>query len=455
MENNWGKIQAAIISNLCDGLSKNHIRYFILRNYERLPEYNNGNDVDIVIEPNKYYEVEQLLIKVLRKEGVYRYDISQYDRMRCLYIMDPDIFFSLHIDIIENEMYKGFEFFDFDELYANTIIHKSFTVLNKTYDTIMLLAQNLVAYKSLKPKYQEIITNNYQEKIEDINTLILIFFGKNIGGFIVENLQKMNFQNIINHAYEIEKKTMKRIFHKRPFYTTKNVIRFLIGKFYRIICCPKRFQRFIAVEAPDGTGKTTFIEGLQDAINYYYVSKGERCHIYHHRPMILPNLGAIREKVGFKEQDKNFTIPHRAEPVGFFNSLFRMTYYWLDYFIGIPYLLRKDVQYTTYTIFDRYIYDFLIDPHRTRINLPYWLRNFFTKLVIHPRIVFILLTDAKTIYNRKQELTIEEIDRQLSGFSKLAKTDKRFVIIDATYSPEKMVKQAMETIIKRFTQSVD
>jgi thymidylate kinase len=126
----------------------------------------------------------------------------------------------------------------------------------------------------------------------------------------------------------------------------------------------------------------------------------------------------------------------------------------MDYFIGVPLMLRKDVQFDRFTIYDRYIYSFLIDPRRSRINLPYWLRKTYTKLVMQPRIVFVLLCDAEAIYKRKQELTIDEIKRQLSELAKLAKTNKRFVVIDASKSPEEMVKQASNVVIDRFSEKL-
>jgi thymidylate kinase len=127
-----------------------------------------------------------------------------------------------------------------------------------------------------------------------------------------------------------------------------------------------------------------------------------------------------------------------------------MFYYWLDYIVGVPYIIRKSAQFDKFTIFDRYIYDFLVDPHRSRINLPYWLRKLFTKTVIQPKIVFVLLTEAEIIYARKQELTLPEIKRQLEEFYKLAQTNKRFVILDASQTPDQIVEDAIRHIINKF-----
>ena len=219
----------------------------------------------------------------------------------------------------------------------------------------------------------------------------------------------------------------------------------------RIISNLNRIKSLIAVEGADGTGKSTFIEGLTKAIEMHYCLDAIKCKIYHFRPGLFPNLGALGEKTGVMKEDKDFTDPHRAKQAGTLNSFFRMTYYWLDYAIGVPLKLRKDFRDGNITIYDRYIFDFLIDPKRSRINLPFWIRKLFTKLVVQPRIVFVLLADAEIIYQRKQELTIEEIIRQLGEFSKLAKSNKRFVVIDASKSPQEMVNQAIKVVIDSFT----
>lgn len=446
----WTSLHAKFLKVIFESFCDKKIRYFVLRNYEELPEQNNAKDVDIVIEPNKYHEVSNILISAMHISDIQYYTITQFDRMRCWHIVDYRLKFAIHIDIIENEIYKGFEYFNFETLYANTINYKGFTVLNKAMNTVMLLVQNLVAYKSLKGKYCQTIKRNYVLHKSDIDKQLLVFWGEQTGQKMTKLLDDDDFDTIIKMSHLWESTALRRIFMKRPIYTIKNILKFLLGKIYRIIWCPKQFQRLIAVEAPDGTGKTTFINHLIDALQFYYVSDRERFCIHHFRPSIVPNLGAVGEKAGVMKQDKDFTNPHRAKPTGFFSSIIRMIYYWIDYLIGVPYLLRKEVQYAQYTIFDRYIYDFIIDPKRSRINLPQWIRVLFAKMVKQPQILFILNADSETIYKRKQELTIPEIERQLNAFSKLKIYNKNTVIIDANKSPAEMVEQAIEVIFESF-----
>ena len=105
-----------------------------------------------------------------------------------------------------------------------------------------------------------------------------------------------------------------------------------------------------------------------------------------------------------------------------------------------------------YSIFDRYSYDLIVDPRRTRLNLPKGLRKFFVWLTPRPGVVFILKADADTIYERKQELTKEEIERQLEEYDLLAKTNKRFKTIDAKKTPDEMTDEALAIIFEKYAR---
>lgn len=446
----WTNLHKDFIAYFLGELERNRIQYFILRNYEELPEYNTGKDIDVVIAPNSYARVQDIILYVMSELDVRYYQVTKFEKMRCWYIMDHEKQFGIHIDIIENEVYKGFEFFRFEYLYKNTERYKSFTVLNKPMDTVMLLIQNLVAYKSLKSKYRVTIEKNYDLYKNDINKEIISFWGKKTGQKLITLLEKSDFDSIVSLSKELEKKAIVRIFNKRPLYTIRGILRFLCERSWRVILCPRKFWRFIAVEAPDGTGKTTFINNLIVELRKYYVSDEGRFRVHHFRPNIFPNLGAAGEKAGVMKQDKNFTEPHRAKPAGSLSSLIRMFYYWLDYVIGIPIILRKEVHYEQYTIFDRYIYDFLVDPHRSRINLPKWVRKCFSRLVIQPQIIFVLNADPEVIYKRKQELPLVEISRQLKDFQSLKSLGKHVVFIDANQAPDEMSKQAVATVLDKF-----
>lgn len=96
----------------------------------------------------------------------------------------------------------------------------------------------------------------------------------------------------------------------------------------------------------------------------------------------------------------------------------------------------------------------MVDPQRSRINLPDWLRKLYACMVIQPQIIFILYADFMVIYKRKQELTIDEIARQQMEFKKLASVTSNAVYIDANRSIQEMVDEACKIIFDKFFSKI-
>lgn len=454
IEYKWEKRHSDILNTYLLKLNELNIKYFILRNYEGLPEVNDSKDVDVIIQPGKYKIASSVLLDVFKQYNVPNYYIVKYERVRCWFGIDLENDFAIHIDLIEGYLNKGFEIFTFDKMYENTVNYKEYKVLNNSYDISMLLLYKIIGAKQLKEKYRDKIKIGYNESKEEIKNILKDVLGKKLSCEVINNLEKDNFEWIISNSKEISKKSKLISFCKRPLSTISNIIYFTIEKLYRIILNPKKYRKFIAVEAPDGTGKTTFIDGLCVLLSQMFVCDIEKMHVYHFRPTLLPNLGAVGEKVGVMEQDKDFTNPHRNKPANPISSFIRMLYYWLDYVLGGMIYIRKDVQFDKFTIFDRYIYDFIVDPLRSRINLPMFIRKLFTKIVPKPKIVFILMTNAQTIYDRKQELTLDEIERQLKEFKNLEKIDNNFYELDAGKTPDEIVLDAAKIIIDKYTKKL-
>jgi hypothetical protein len=127
-----------------------------------------------------------------------------------------------------------------------------------------------------------------------------------------------------------------------------------------------------------------------------------------------------------------------------------MLYYTVDYVVGylvkvFPRLLRRSHVY----IFDRYFYDYHIDPRRSGVALPKWLIRLFGLLVPSPHIILCLGADPKIIHARKPELPLEEFKRQTEALRKFCDKNKRAVWIDTGCSIQDSVDQALEAITTR------
>lgn len=454
IEYEWGESHARILDDLLRSFDRSGVDHFILRNYEGLPERNDSKDVDVIIRPGAYRRAKAIMLDVLRRHGVPNYYVVKYERVRCWFGMDVDRGFAIHIDLIEGYVNKGFELIGFDTLYANTVRYRDYRVLNDPYDIAMLLLYKTINAGTLKPAYRERLSSGYADHGPEVDRILASVMPKTLADAAVAHLRSGDYGWFERNARTISVQTKRIALRRHPFGTAARVVSFLAEKTGHIILHPKRYRKFIAVEAPDGTGKTTFIDALRVELAKLFVCDLEKMRVYHFRPTLLPNLGAVGERMKVMEQDKDFTNPHRNAPANPLSSLLRMGYYWVDYIIGGMVVIRKDVQFDRFSIFDRYIYDFVVDPLRSRINLPKAVRVAFARSVPQPDITFVLMTDAETVYRRKQELSLDEIGRQLGEFAGLKRMLPGAVELDAGQSPDEIVRDAARIIVDRYTRKV-
>ena len=92
----WDKRHSKILHEYLSILKDRQIEYFILRNYEGLPEKNESKDVDIIINPNKYRSAAELFIKVLKENNVPNYYVVQFERAHCWIGLDLSSDFYIH-----------------------------------------------------------------------------------------------------------------------------------------------------------------------------------------------------------------------------------------------------------------------------------------------------------------------------------------------------------------------
>ena len=91
-------------------------------------------------------------------------------------------------------------------------------------------------------------------------------------------------------------------------------------------------------------------------------------------------------------------------------------------------------------IFDRYYDDILVDPKRFRYGGNLAFANFMRKFIPKPDLYFILIADAKIIYERKQEVPFEELERQIEAYKKLI-DGERYILIDVNRTPREIVDE--------------
>ena len=93
---------------------------------------------------------------------------------------------------------------------------------------------------------------------------------------------------------------------------------------------------------------------------------------------------------------------------------------------------------------DRWLYGYVVQPHALRFHGPDWFARAIVRLLPRPDLVVNLAAPAPIVRQRKQELTLEQIERELAAWSALpVKTLRTF---DATLSPDEVATAILATL---------
>ena len=157
----------------------------------------------------------------------------------------------------------------------------------------------------------------------------------------------------------------------------------------------------ITFSGVDGAGKSTVIENVKHEIEK---KNRKRVIVLRHRPSLLPILSAWTKGKANAEQIAANTLPRQGGNGNYLNSLFRFSYYYLDYLFGQFFIFAKYISRGWVVIYDRYYFDFINDSKRSNIKLPKSIIKAGYKLLLKPDLNFFLYADPKTILSRKQEL---------------------------------------------------
>ncbi len=156
----------------------------------------------------------------------------------------------------------------------------------------------------------------------------------------------------------------------------------------------------------DGAGKSTIIERVVTMLDKEF---RRPVKVLRHRPSVLPILSAWRYGKKGAEEKSMASLPRTGSNNSLLSSLVRFSYYYVDYLLGQWYVHFRYVLRGYVVVYDRYYYDFMIDPRRTNLELPAWITAAGFWLLKKPALNFFLYADPDTILARKQELDRDTI----------------------------------------------
>ena len=101
----------------------------------------------------------------------------------------------------------------------------------------------------------------------------------------------------------------------------------------------------------------------------------------------------------------------------------------------------------TLLIFDRNFDDLLVDQRRYRLSGTNSLVRILRHLMPHPQITFVLSAPAAILQQRKPELPVAELERQQIVLREIAGGGKRYVLVSAEASPERVAENVWREVV--------
>lgn len=412
-----------IVAEVFSFLNEN-VDYAVLRNYEGLPYENKSRDIDIIITKSDYRKIRNDFVKLLVSKG-YKI-VSFFESERLQTIICGRVSDSI-VDLLQ------FDFFFHTSAYGNILLDTKTILDSKIFENGVYHVSKEFEFLD-KYLYLKYIGAEYPQKYN--KTKESIRNSEKLKGLLQELFKISDFD-------ELESKTtseFRKIIRKEVGLSIKNRVTFYS---YYLLNQIKYKGYSFGFTGPDGSGKTTVLDCMVDALKSIY----SQIDLYHFRPTVFGNLGEVAHSVGIKKEvDKDYSKPHRGNKVGPINSFCRLVFYSIDYIVGYCLKVRRKLCKRQLVVFDRYYTDIICDSRRSRIFLPTRFLYWFGRLFIPSLDYNILLTaSTETILNRKQELDKEGIETINSKIEYLS-TKKGYKKILNEGTPQQTACQILDYI---------
>ena len=407
-------------------LENNDLAYVITNGYKDFFEnLSPENDVDILFKRQDFLSIEKVVKDFCRQEDfkivqIYHQEVYAKNIFLCCNktykILNLDVYGKLHKN--------NYEYFSENAIFENTATYKDITILATQQEFFHYFLKKIGKGDLTETVFEYLQELYYKDKKGCSRTLEyqLLKTGKAIEkAFLNTDLETIN--NIKKEILLDVKKGSSTLGYwlKDKFRIIKRIVR------------PTGIS--IAFLGPDGSGKTTIINGLTSA-NLPF----RKTDYFHLKPVYSKN--------GTNEVT---TDPHQFKPYNKVKSYVKLLYFLFQYNFGwlkniMPLKIKSSL-----IIFDRYFDDLIADNKRYRYGGGNFIAKFLRLFIKRPALYFVLVTDAKTIYERKQEVAFTELENQINRYRGLV-DNNRYFEIDVSRSPEIIVKNVLKILMQKMNE---
>jgi thymidylate kinase len=416
-------------------LNNNGILYSVIGDTRELPDIV-PSDIDIVVSYDAFKKINYIVKQFTTKFECNLVQILQHESTSAYFVVSfvghNNKIEYIKPDICSDYYRNGKPFIRANELLENIKIattesgrQKSFYVCSPEVEFSYYLIKKIDKGILNKQQFEHLL-QQYEQAQQKCKAKLLTYWLSEEVNTIIKALECADFEKL-----KASLPHLKNQLSKNTTVTFKDRYNEFQRKLYRILNPTGMFLVFLG---PDGAGKTAIGQCLEHELAPVF----RGVQRFHLRPSLLGKKG--KENIAV-------TNPHGKPVRSIFSSLVKLVYFFCDYLLGfvvkvLPLKIKSQL-----IIFDRYYHDLLIDPKRYRYGASMMFAKIVSWLIPKPDLFIVLDAPAEVIQARKQEVPLEETQRQRTAYLKFAREQSNCIVLDTSVGIEETVKQGSEQIL--------
>ncbi len=433
-------LQLDILRNIFSELDRRGVTFAMIHGRDIFNGNTSISDVDIVFDESPTKTLSSILYEMQRKGAFRIVQCLHYDVSECYYyilsINDEERISFLHLDCMYDPAGINGYFFPAPELLVN--LRKDNEVPSPSIAAEFLY---LVIKKARKGKLDRATKSDIETLFSFDRSACLGLLAKYLDPEAVAKIVAYIENGTMDEPGALEEIHRQWQQHGPARKTSIRIRRLahdVIRKIHRII---KPSGIFIVFLGPDGSGKSTIAEGV---LAKSYDGFRKTFH-FHWRPELLPRPGGKHKS----SDHDGAPEPALESKYGLFMSLIRFSYYYGDFILGYWIRIYPRKAATSLVIGERYYYDILVHPERYGFSLPAWVYRVLIYFVPKPDMTILLSNEAEVIAERKDELPVEEIRRQLNAYREVIRLAGNGIEIRTEGSIDDVVQNVSQTVLNK------
>lgn len=410
------------------------IDYVVAHGLEGYPDYL-GRDLDVLVAPSDIELAQSILIDLLSNSG-WRSVICRKPWANWILAFDAHTSSQeyVEIDLISHWSWGTQTLSRFPrsfDMVGPFRVDPWITFVKR--DLLQLLGGN---FPTIEKRLKNVNSNYDQKIVTNLSELV----GQDLAKLTVQAFETKNIKILQSIAPRLRRNLLLKSVEK-PCDAFVNTSRWIRNELFTLIAAP--LSPIISLVGPDGSGKTSTRVRIGESTPPFTNTIKK-----HWRPNFLPSLGSLIGKPNVGSEQEGNLAPRRNR--GRFH-FFRLIYYWMDFVLGYHIKDRGLSSRLDLIVYDRCALDMAVDPVRYGLSSARGTRLLW-RMIPKPDAVVLLYDDPERIYARKPELSVEEIDRQLGEWLRLAEEGEVDAIIRVDAPPEEIAKRVKEIIIEAFLE---